>query len=63
MMNVYLGNGEAWQKEHVTLQMLANFKTDKIALSPEVKQYFDQLVRILSEKELELFGTKTYEKN
>ncbi len=62
MMNVYLDNGKTWQMEHVTLDMLVNNKADKIARSPEVKIYFDDLVEILSQKEFELFGTKTYEK-
>lgn len=56
--NVYLNDGKPWQEENVTLAMLQSKKTDKVALHPLTKEYYDQLSHLLESDELRLFGTK-----
>jgi putative hydrolases of HD superfamily len=58
MINGYLDGGRGWKKEGVTLEMIKNLKADKIALSPEMKVYFDHLIVTLEKKESELFERK-----
>ncbi len=56
IIHLYLDNGRTWKEEKVTLQMLYENKKDKVALSPEIKAYFDELMLLLKSKEKELFG-------
>jgi putative hydrolase of HD superfamily len=56
MINGYLDGGRGWKKEGVTLDMIQNLKADKIALSPEMKIYFDELIDILKKEEHRLFN-------
>lgn len=56
IIHLYLDNGRTWKEEKVTFQMLYENKKDKVALSPEIKPYFDELVTLLKSKEKELFG-------
>lgn len=60
MINIYLDGGRTWRNEAVTLQMLVDYKTDKVALSPEVSQYFADFIAMLKDSQLPLFGTETY---
>lgn len=60
MINIYLDGGRTWRKESVTLQMLVDHKTDKVAFSPEVAQYFAEFIAMLKNSQLPLFGTETY---
>ena len=55
VVNIYLDNGRLWKERHVTLAMLIEKKKDKVLLSPEIEEYFNELVVILKEKEAELF--------
>jgi len=56
IINIYLDNGKIWRHHKITLEMLLTNKTEKVALSPEIKIYFNTLVHILKKKERELFG-------
>ena len=58
VLNIYMDGGRSWKERKVTLQMLLDNKRDKVTLSPEVKEYFDELVELLKKKEGELFNTK-----
>ncbi len=58
-LNIYLDDGRTWNLEGVTLKMLIDNKTNKIAHSPEIKRYFDEFVDILKRRELELFSKKS----
>lgn len=58
LLNNYLDNGKSWKEEGITLEMVIKNKSEKVAVSPEVKVYFDQLVEILKENEMQLFPPK-----
>lgn len=55
IIQIYLDDGRMWKEKKVTLQMLFEKKKDKVALSPEIKPYFDELMALLQEKEETLF--------
>lgn len=55
MINIYLDGGRTWREEHVTLQMLIDHKTPRVAVSPEVVEYFNAFINLLHAKEAELF--------
>ena len=55
VLNIYSDKGRTWKALGITLDMLIEHKTDKVALSPEVKKYFDELISLLRSKEKELF--------
>jgi putative hydrolase of HD superfamily len=44
--------GRQWREKGVTLEMLIEKKTDKVALSPEVQPYYDELVALIRKEEL-----------
>ncbi|TXG99752.1 MAG: HD domain-containing protein [Candidatus Moraniibacteriota bacterium] len=56
ILHMYLDGGRTWKEEKVDLGKLYESKRDKVALSPEVKSYFDELMTLLQSKETELFG-------
>lgn len=47
IMLIYIHDGYTWKKEGVTVDMLYKAKLDKIALSPEILPYFEQLHALL----------------
>ena len=47
ILQIYIHGGYSWEKEGVTVQMLIDNKLDKVALSPEIKPYFDDLIALL----------------
>lgn len=49
MMMIYLDNGRAWLENDVTFEMQHSRKKDKVALSPEVNQYYLALHDLLKE--------------
>jgi len=49
-MNIYLDGGRDWKRHKVVLDKLVEFKTPKIALSPEIEPYFKEFLTILEEK-------------
>lgn len=55
IIQIYLDDGRMWKEKNVTLQMLFEKKKDKVALSPEVRPYFDELMALLKAEEKELF--------
>jgi putative hydrolase of HD superfamily len=57
MINIYMCGSQLFKEKEVTSEMLYDNKRDKVALSPEVKPYFDELMRILCEEGL-LFDSK-----
>lgn len=59
ILKIYLAGGETWQEKGVTLAMLYESKRDKVALSPEIQPYFDELMQLLRKEEKELFGAQT----
>ncbi len=54
-LNIYLEGGHSWKVNNISLDMIIKSKSDKIALSPDVKVYFDELVEILEKNKDNLF--------
>jgi putative hydrolase of HD superfamily len=47
MIVIYLSDGETWKKEGITVDLQHNAKKDKIAVSKDIKPYYDALHEIL----------------
>lgn len=45
---VYMGDGESWRKKNITFEMFIKEKNPKISLSEEVNEYYQQLLKLLS---------------
>lgn len=56
ILNIYLDSGRSWKECHVTRDMIYANKAKIVSKSLEIKDYFEQLMVILKEKEPELFG-------
>jgi putative hydrolase of HD superfamily len=55
ILKIYLDGGRTWKEKNVTLTMLYENKKDKVALSPEIQTYFDELMLLLKENKNALF--------
>jgi putative hydrolase of HD superfamily len=55
VLSIYLDEGHSWKVDKIPLEMIIESKTNKIALSPEIKVYFDELIEILKKEESNLF--------
>lgn len=55
ILDIYLDGGRVWHEHHVTFDKLVSLKKDKVAISPEIKPYFDELVTLL-EQNPQMFG-------
>ncbi len=56
VIHIYLDHGgRMWREKNVTLDMLVAHKQGKVALSPEIEPYWNELVAILKENEKEIF--------
>jgi putative hydrolases of HD superfamily len=58
LIKLYLDGGRTWKEKNVTLEMLYESKKDKVALSPEIKEYFDEFMLLLQKEEDQLFPLK-----
>lgn len=47
IMLVFIHDGYSWKQNGVTAKIVHQYKQDKIALSPEIKPYFDELYKLL----------------
>lgn len=47
IMLIYINNGYSWSVNTITLDKLHAAKADKVALSPEIKPYYDELYDLL----------------
>lgn len=57
MIHIYLDqHGRMYREKQVTLGMLIENKEAKVALSPEIMPYWEELVALFREKESEIFG-------
>lgn len=56
LIKLYLDGGRTWKEKGVTLEMAYESKKDKVALSPEIKEYFDEFMELLRKEEKQLFG-------
>ena len=55
VLSIYLDEGHSWKVDKISLDMIIDSKTDKIALSPEIKKYFDEILEILHKEKDNLF--------
>lgn len=44
---IYINDGYSWRKSGVTVEMLIKAKIDKVALSPDIAPYFDDIIKLL----------------
>jgi putative hydrolase of HD superfamily len=49
MMLIYINDGYTWQQENITPEHIHEAKSEKVAVSPEIKPYYDQLYALLLE--------------
>ncbi len=54
VLNIYLDEGRSWKRDKVSLSMIRT-KDEKIAVSPEITKLWQELVKIVGERERELF--------
>lgn len=57
-INIYLDDGRAFREKEITLEMIVENKTPKVAIDSSVKAYFEELVKILEREEEALFPSK-----
>lgn len=55
LVKLYLDGGRTWKEKGVTLEMAYESKKDKVALSPEIKAYFEEFMELLRKEEKKLF--------
>jgi len=55
ILNIYADGGRTWRERGITIDMLVTYKKDKVAVSPEIKFYFDELIELLTREENKLF--------
>ncbi len=58
ILKIYLDGGRTWKEKGVTLEMAYESKKDKVVLSPEISEYFEELMLILRQEEGWLFPEK-----
>lgn len=52
---IYEDGGKSWRRDGITLAMVRENKLKKSSVYPEVEKYFEELIKVLEEKESELF--------
>jgi putative hydrolase of HD superfamily len=55
ILNNLLDGGRSWKELGVTLEMLVEKKKGKVDVDPEVANYYEELLKILEEKQVVLF--------
>ena len=55
IFNVYNDNGRIWKEQSENLEKIISSKKDKVALSPELEPYFDELTNLLKENKERIF--------
>lgn len=58
LVKLYLDGGRTWKEKGVTLAMAYESKKDKVAISPEIKVYFEEFMELLKKEEAQLFPIK-----
>ncbi len=56
ILNNYLDGGRNWKENGITLEMLIAHKTERIAISPYIKKYYDVLLEKLRASQSSLFA-------
>lgn len=55
VLHAVIDDGRIWKEKGITIAMLHEYKKEKVALSPEIQPYFDELITFLKENERRLF--------
>lgn len=57
VINIYLDDGRTWREiaKEVTLEIIIQMKSEKVAYSPEIEKYWSDIVEILKQNESRLF--------
>ena len=55
ILSIYVDGGRTWKEKKITIQMLVDYKKDKVAVSPEVEACFYDLIALLRDNEQRLF--------
>jgi putative hydrolases of HD superfamily len=58
IMVIFLSGGYTWKKEGITHDLLHEVKQHKVAVSPEIESYYNQLYQLLLDN-THLFGSKS----
>jgi len=56
LFNVYLNDGRSFKTDDISLEELKEHKEDKFDNSPEVEQYYEQLINLFAQNEERLFA-------
>lgn len=56
IINIYLDKGHAWKIHNISLSEIIDNKKDKVAVSPEIKKYFDLIIEKLKSDQTTLFN-------
>jgi len=63
VMNIYLDEGHSWKIHDISLDDIIENKKNKVAVSPEAKKYFDQIVEKLRQNQTTLFPSGSANKS
>ncbi|MDP3902021.1 MAG: HD domain-containing protein [bacterium] len=55
MISIFLDNGRTWKEKNITIDMIIEYKKEKVAVSPEIEACFYEFIDLLKEKEKEMF--------
>lgn len=55
MLNIYSDNGRTWRWKGINLKIIIEAKKDKVAVSPIVAKYFDELIKFIKKDQKRLF--------
>jgi putative hydrolase of HD superfamily len=55
LIKLYLDNGRKWKEKKVSFEMVVERKVNKVTVSPEGKELFDEVVEILRKNKKKLF--------
>ncbi|MBP5993891.1 MAG: HD domain-containing protein [Candidatus Moranbacteria bacterium] len=55
VLHILQNERRIWRDKGITLEQLIRSKREKIAISPEIEPYFDELILVLTAREKELF--------
>lgn len=55
ILNIYIDNGRTWKLNNITFDMLVKGKSEKVQGNEVIRQYFDEIVKILERDKDKLF--------
>lgn len=55
IFNIYLDGGRSWQEKGVSLEMIIDYKKEKVAQVPELVEFFDDVLSLLKDEQKNLW--------